>query len=102
MSNAFEAKDVILTREKKGTMYDIAPMTNSNMVYTDPKTTLTETLKGINNSLDDCVVKEEGKGLSSNDFDDTLKDKLENDYTKNEIDELTSLLSDMIPHVKEI
>lgn len=79
MSNAFDAKDVILTRERKGVLYDIVPMTNSNMVYTDPETTLTETLNSISNSLDDCITKEDGKGLSSNDFNDVLKDKLEND-----------------------
>ena len=39
-------------------------------------------------SLANKVDKEDGKGLSSNDFTDDLKEKVVNDYTKDEIDKL--------------
>ena len=102
MADAFNAKEIILTREKKGVLYNVAPMTNSNMVYTDSETTLTETLNDINKGIDNAVVKEEGKGLSTNDFDNELKDKLETDYTKSEIDDTVSLLNSLLPRVREV
>ena len=45
----------------------------------DPKS---ELLKLINSK----VTNEEGKGLSTNDFTDILREKLEKDYTKEELD----------------
>ena len=101
-SNAFEAKDIILRRTLKGELVDVAPMTNSNMVYTDSDTTLTETLDKINSNIGDCQKKEDGKGLSTNDFDDELKDKLETDYTKDEVDAIAKSLNDLLPHIREV
>ena len=101
-SNAFEAKDIILRRTLKGELVDVAPMTNSNMVYTDSDTTLTETLDKINSNIGHCQKKEDGKGLSTNDFDDEWKDKLETDYTKDEVDAIAKSLNDLLPHIREV
>lgn len=42
--------------------------------------------------IDSKVTAEDGKGLSSNDFTTFLKEKLENDYTKDEINEKFTVL----------
>lgn len=102
MSNPFDAKDVILTRERKGTVYEISPMTNSNMVYTDPETTLTETIDSINKDVDSRQPKEEGKGLSTNDFTNELRTKLETCYSRDDIDGIVDIINSNISRVKEI
>lgn len=56
---------------------------NSSFI-TEKKTS--ELLEEINNNLMNKVDKEEGKGLSSNDFTNEEKEKLEELYSKKEID----------------
>ena len=55
----------------------------------DPKSALIKMIEGK-------VDAEEGKSLTSNDFTDVLKEKLENGYTKEELDEKFLLVIDEI------
>lgn len=55
-----------------------------------------ELLKLIESKQD----KEEGKGLSANDFTDILREKLENDYTKEELDEKFEIIFDKQGKIK--
>lgn len=55
----------------------------------DPKSALIKMIEGK-------VGAEEGKSLTSNDFTDVLKEKLENGYTKEELDEKFLLVIDEI------
>lgn len=64
--------------EEFNTLREIADYINVNG---DPKSALIEL-------IDTKVEKVEGMGLSHNDFDDIMKAKLENDYTKEQLDEI--------------
>lgn len=64
--------------EEFNTLKEIADYINVNG---DPKSELIQL-------IDTKVDKEEGKGLSSNDFTDVLKAKLENDYTAEQLTEI--------------
>jgi hypothetical protein len=55
----------------------------------DPKSALIQL-------IDNKVDKVEGKGLSANDFTDIMKEKLENDYSKEELDEKFSSINDQV------
>lgn len=55
----------------------------------DPKSALIKMIEGK-------VDAEEGKSLTSNDFTDVLKEKLENDYTREELDKKFLLIIDEI------
>lgn len=132
----FESKNLILTKKLNGVIYELMVKTISDMVYTDEKTTLTETLNHIfelltefqeeYNALEESfndifkdspetfrtfkevwdyvnvngdpksdLIKmieskqaaEEGKGLSTHDFDDILYAKLKYGYSKQELDD---------------
>lgn len=137
----FESKNLILTKKLNNVIYELMVKTNSDMVYTDEKTTLTETLnhifelltnfQGEYNELEEsfkelvedapqtfrsfkevwdyvnvngdpksALIKmieskqaaEEGKGLSTHDFDDILYAKLKYGYSKEELDERFSII----------
>lgn len=66
--------------EEFSTLKEIADYINVNG---DPKSALIEL-------IDTKVEKIDGMGLSHNDFDDIMKAKLENDYTKEELNEIFS------------
>lgn len=55
----------------------------------DPKSTLIEL---INSKVD----KEDGKGLSTNDFTDVMKEKLVNNYSKEELDDKFYVLNERV------
>lgn len=135
-SSKFQAKNTVLTKKLNNVLYELMVKTNSDMVYVDDSTTLTERLVQISdlftahelsylelkkqfeevvgdaNSnfdsfreiwdyinvdgnpksaliqlIDSKQASEEGKGLSECDFTTMLRDKLENDYTKEQLDE---------------
>lgn len=60
----------------------------------DPKSALIQL-------IDNKVDKVEGKGLSANDFTDIMKAKLENDYSKEELDEKFSSINDRVQKLEE-
>jgi DNA repair exonuclease SbcCD ATPase subunit len=60
----------------------------------DPKSALIQL-------IDNKVDKVEGKGLSANDFTDIMKAKLENDYSKEELDEKFSSINDQVNKLEE-
>lgn len=64
--------------EEFNTLKEIADYIN---VHGDPKSELIQI-------IDNKVDKEEGKGLSTNDFTDLLLAKLRDDYTKEQLDEI--------------
>ena len=132
----FQSKNTVLTKKLNNVLYELMVKTQSDMVYIDDHTTLTERLaeitdllvrqeqtdvelkqsyerlvKDANNNYDSFkeiwdyiningdpkseLIKlidskqeaEEGKGLSECDFTTVLREKLVNDYTKEELDE---------------
>ena len=148
--NKFTPKNIILTKQLNGVVYELMVKTVSDMVYVDDKTTLTEKLaeftdllvdnsktfeefkKCLNHLISDSeeqaeklrnvwnyvnlsadpkseliklieskVTSEEGKGLSTNDFTDIMKEKLVNNYSKEELDQKFSVISNNFSNIND-
>ena len=77
--------------EEFGSLKEIADYINVNG---DPKSALIQL-------IDTKVTQVEGMGLSHNDFDDIMKAKLENDYTKEELNEIFAEYNILTDEMKE-
>lgn len=93
-------KTITIKQKIAGILTELYPKTIVTQVLNEAgDKNLATVLTEIYTALDNKVAKEDGKGLSTEDFTTDLKSRLESDYTKDEIDQIVQELEESISQI---